>query len=51
MFIVNVEQYSLQDSRKNVHMWLFFMLVRFVEEKKRKTKFTAKTALIDKSIK
>ena len=32
-------------------MWLFFMWVRFVEEKKRKTKFTAKTALIDKSIK
>ena len=46
MFTVNVEQYSLQDSRKNVHMWLFFMLVRFVEEKKRKTKFTAKAALI-----
>ena len=32
-------------------MWLFFMLVRFVEEKKRETKFTAKAALIDKGIK
>ena len=51
MFIVNVEQYSLQDSRKNVHVWLFFMLVRFVEEKKRKRKLTARAALIDKGLK
>ena len=32
-------------------MWLFFMLVRFVEEKKRKTKLTARAALIDKGLK